>query len=313
MAEVVITGGQGFIGRNLTNHLVALGEEVCSTYNYTLPTRSPKSNLSFHRVDVTRFEECLKLINQESPKVIFHLVAQPIVTTATRHPFSTEELTIRGSYNILEAIRQTGNPTAVIYVSSDKVYGSNEDATESSELAGITHPYDVSKTCGDLLAQMYAKHYGLPIAIVRSANIYGGGDFHWDRLIPGTCRSIIRGEEVVLRSNGKQLRDYIYVDDLMDAYVRIMDRMRQGKIKPGTAINFGSLSCYSPVEVVDGLLQSANQVDYPVTVLGQAKDEIDKQHIRYDLATELLGWEPRTNFQDGLDKTFAWYKDWFSK
>lgn len=313
MAEIVVTGGQGFLGKNLTDRLASLGEDVCSTYNYTLPTQTPKSNLSFHRVDVTRFEECLKLINQENPKIIFHLVAQPVVTSATRHPFSTEELTIRGSYNMLEAIRQAGSPTAVIYISSDKVYGNNVNAVETSPLNGIDHPYNVSKICGDVLAQMYAKYYGLPITIVRSANIYGRGDFHWDRLIPGTCRDIIQKKPIVLRSNGKQLRDYIYINDLLDAYVSIMDVALLGSIEKGTVINFGSELSWTPIEVVDMLLACAKQIDTPVSILGKAKDEIDKQHINYEFATKLLGWKPKVSLEDGLDKTFAWYKDWFSK
>lgn len=312
MAEVVITGGQGFIGRNLTNHLVALGEDVCSTYNYTLPNRTSKSNLSFHRVDVTRFEECLKLINQENPKVLFHLVAQPIVTSAIRHPFSTEELTIRGSYNMLEAVRQSDSDTKIIYISSDKVYGSNDNAKETDPLLGVDHPYNASKICGDIMAQMYAKYYKMNITIVRSANIYGGGDFHWDRLVPGMCRSIIHGNELIIRSDGKMLRDYIYVEDLMDAYVSIMDAMRLDKISGCTPINLGSTP-YTPLEVLNTLLACAKCVDVKPTVLGQAQDEIDKQHINYELATKLLGWTPKTSLEDGLDKTFAWYKDWFSK
>lgn len=313
MAEVIITGGQGFLGRNLTNHLVALGEDVCSTYNYTLPNRSPKSNLSFHRVDVTRFEECLKLINQENPKVVFHLVAQPIVTSATKHPFSTEELTIRGSYNMLEAIRQAGTDTRVIYYSSDKVYGNNDNAVEDSPLLGTDHPYNASKICGDVMAQMYAQYYKIPVTIVRSANLYGAGDFHWDRLVPGVCKSILQDESITVRSNGKLLRDYIYIDDILDACVRIMDKSRQGKINTGTIINFGAKQSVTPLEVIDSLLASAGRADMPVNVLGKAKDEIDKQHINYGFATKVLGWTPQMELDDGLAKTFAWYKDWFSK
>lgn len=311
MAEIVITGGQGFIGSHVVNRLVSMGLDVCATYNYTLPNRAPTHNLSFQKADVTKFDECLKLINQENPKIVFHLVAQPIVTAAIRHPFSTEELTIRGSYNILEAIRQTGKTTAIVYVSSDKVYGSNMDATEDSLLLGVDHPYNASKICGDVIAQMYAKHYGLPITIVRSANIYGGGDFHWDRLIPGTCKDITKGKTITLRSDGKMLRDYIYVDDLMNAYVSIIDKMESGNI--GSEIfNFGSVASYTPIEIVDTLFSVAGvKSDY--VVLGQAKDEIDKQHMNYSKAQKLLGWNPKTDISDGLARTYQWYKDWFDK
>jgi len=311
MAEVVITGGQGFIGSHVVNHLVKLGMDVCATYNYTLPNQSPKHNLSFQRTDVTRFDECLKLINQENPKIIFHLVAQPIVTSAVRHPFPTEELTIRGSYNILEAIRQTGKPTAIIYVSSDKVYGSNMDATEESVLSGTDHPYNASKVCGDVIAQMYSKHFGLPISIIRSANIYGGGDFHWDRLVPGICRDIIKGNKIYIRSDGKMLRDYIYVDDLMDAYTRILDGMLSGRVT-SEIFNFGSIRSFTPIEVMDILFDVSNKPSN-YEIAGQAKDEIDKQHMNYTKAMQILGWNPKTDIRDGMEKSYAWYADWFSR
>lgn len=310
MAEVIITGGQGFIGRHLTNTIVSMGRDVCSTYNYTLPWRTPTSNLSFHRVDVTRFEECLKLINQENPKFVIHLVAQPIVTSAVRHPFSTEELTIRGSYNMLEAIRQSNPEIKVIYVSSDKVYGSNTDAKENDSLNGVDHPYNASKVCGDVMAQMYARYYGMDVTIVRSANIYGAGDFHWDRLVPGMCRDIIKGNELVLRSDGKILRDYIYIDDLMDAYVSILGGMESGKISGCTPLNLGAVTPYTPREVLNLLLRASGS-DLPIKVLNKAQDEIDAQHINYEYATRLLGWTPKTSMNDGIENTFQWYKEWF--
>jgi CDP-glucose 4,6-dehydratase len=311
MAEVVVTGGQGFLGRHVVNRLLAEGQDVCATYNYTLPDKPSKHNLSFHKTDVTKFEECLKLINQEDPKIVVHLVAQPIVTSAVRHPFSTEELTIRGSYNILEAVRQAGKPTAIIYVSSDKVYGNNENANENSLLLGVDHPYNASKICGDVIAQMYAKHYGLPITILRSANVYGSGDFHWDRLIPGVCKNIIKNKTMIIRSDGKMLRDYVYADDLMDAYVTIIDKMLAGTL--GSEIfNFGSLQSYTPIEVMNTLYEiSGKEKEYQI--LGQAKDEIDKQHMDYSKAKTMLDWNPKTDFRDGLERTFRWYDGWFTE
>src|SRR5512147_1101156 len=163
------------------------------------------------------------------------------------------------------------------------------------------------------MAQMYAKYYKMDITILRSANIYGSGDFHWNRLIPGMCRDIVHGNELIIRSNGKMLRDYIYADDLMDAYVSIMDAMRQEKIKGCTILNLGSDISYTPLEVLDTLLACAKSVDVKPTILGLAKDEIDKQHINYELATKLIGWKPKTPLEVGLEKTFAWYKEWFSK
>ena len=310
MAEIVITGGQGFLGRHLTKKLTTLGRNVCSTYNYTLPACATKPNLSFQKVDVIHFDECLKLINQENPKIVIHLVAQPIVTAAVRHPFPTEELTIRGSYNILEAIRQTGNPTLIIYFSTDKVYGNNKNATEDSPLAGVEHPYNASKVCGDVIAQMYCKSFGLPVSIVRSANIYGGGDFHWDRLVPGISRQILHNEQPVLRSSGRQIRDYIYIDDLMDAFVSMIDTVSVGD---GTPLNLGAETPFTSTEIVDKLLYLAGRVDLAPKVLDGARDEIDAQHIVYDKAKELLGWIPHTSIDEGLEKTLAWYKDWFSK
>jgi CDP-glucose 4,6-dehydratase len=312
MADVVVTGSQGFLGRHLMKRLEQEGADVCGTYSYTLPSLSAKYRRSYFKLDVTKFEDCLKLINQENPRIVYHLVAQPIVTAGKRHPFSTFELTVRGSYNLFEAIRQTGKPIAVIVVSSDKVYGENTNAVEGDRLDGVDHPYTAAKVCEDVIAQSYAKSFGLPMAIIRSANIYGEGDFHWDRLVPSVSRDIVQNKRPVLRSNGGQKRDYIYVDDLMDGYMRVMGMMVNKKLKNGQAINFGA-DCYTALEVTDTLLKVSGRVDLTPEILDGAKDELLAQHINYEYAEKVLLWKPKTSLEDGLSMTYHWYEHWLKK
>lgn len=311
MADVVVTGSQGFLGKHLMRRLGEMGADVCGTYSYTLPSQLSKHNRNFFRLDATRFEDCLKLINQENPKIIYHFVAQPVVTAAKRHPFSTFELTVRGAYNLLDAIRQAGKPTAIILMSSDKVYGENEDAKEGDRLDGVIHPYTAAKVCEDVMAQSYAKSFGLPIAIVRSANVYGEGDFHWDRLVPGICKDVIFNTTPVIRSDGLQKRDYVYVDDLVDGFLKVTEGMATGKLACGQAVNFGAERCYSVLEMVDEILKSAGRVDIKPKILGGASDELRAQHINYEFAQRVLGWKPKTLLEDGLDRTFFWYKKYF--
>lgn len=313
MAEALVTGAQGFLGKHLVSRLVKEGWNVCATYNYMPPENTVHTkSLSHFRVDVAQFDQCLKLINQENPKIIFHLVAQPIVTAAIRHPHPTMELTIRGSYNILEAVRETGKDIkAIVYISSDKVYGNNMDAKEGDPLnGGIDHPYNAAKVAGDILAQMYAKAYGLPIVISRSANIYGSGDFHWDRLVPGVSRDILNNIVPTIRSNGKLIRDYIHVDDSVRGMIYLADDMVDGDIQKGEIFNFGSKESYTPLQIVDKLLAISGRIDMVPKIANKAKDEIDAQHIDYTKAKDRLGWEPEVDIDSGLERTFAWYKNW---
>ena len=312
MAEYVVTGGQGFIGKNLTQRLVEMGLDVCSTYSYTFPSEPDSRHLKHFKLNVTQFDDCLKLINQENPKVIFHLVAQPVVTAAMRHPFSTMELTVRGSYNLFEAIRQSGKPVAVMCISSDKVYGENMSAKESDPLNGTDHPYNAAKICEDVIAQSYAKSFGLPIGIVRSANIYGRGDLHWDRLVPSVCKDILTGTQPTLRSNGQMMRDYIFIDDILDAYIKVVECIVHNELPYGTPINFGSDECYTPSEITDLLLRIAGSSYSSPIIQNGARDEIPHQHIDYSFAKQKLGWTPKTNIQNGLEQSYQWYKEYFS-
>lgn len=311
MGKVVVTGGQGFLGRNLTERLVDTGEDVCSTYSYTPPISESKSNLSYFKLDVTKFEDCLKLVNQESPEVIYHLVAQPLVTPSQRHPFSTLELTVRGAYNILEAVRQSGVDTKVVVYTSDKVYGENKNAKEGDRIDGIGAPYEVAKSCEDLIAQMYAKSFGIPIIVLRSANLYGRYDFHWDRIVPHVCKEVIHNRQPVLRSNGGQHRDYIYIEDALDGILLSYEALKNRKIPNGAAVNFGMDVSYSALEMTNMILEVSGKYISPI-VLNIAKGEIDNQHINFDLAKS-LGWNPNTHILEGLEQTYSWYEEWFSK
>ncbi|HEY6019988.1 MAG TPA: NAD-dependent epimerase/dehydratase family protein [Candidatus Paceibacterota bacterium] len=313
MADILVTGSEGFIGRHLVRELVKERYDVCATYGYTPPEDMTRTRyLSHFHMDVTDFNECMKIINQEDPVVVYHLVAQPIVTTAITQPFPTMELTVRGSYNMLEALRQTGKRLkAIVYVSSDKVYGDNSNAIETDRLMGIDHPYNVAKVAGDVIAQMYAKTYGLPIVISRSANIYGGGDFHWDRLIPGVSRDIILGRHPIIRSNGKQVRDYIYVSDAVQAQMKMAWAMMNSQVPKGEIFNFGSMYPFDVQSVVDLLLETSGRGDLSPIVENRAKGEIDVQHMDFAKAKMVLEWMPTISMKEGLERTFSWYKQWF--
>ena len=310
MAEIVITGGQGFLGRNLVDRLVKDGADVCSTYSYAPPQIPEIPNLKFFRLDITKFEDCLKLINQESPKIIYHFVAQPLVTAAQRHPFSTFELTVRGAYNLLEAVRQSGTDTSVIVYTTDKVYGENRNAKESDRLDLVTGPYEVAKVCEDMIATSYARTFDVPIAVVRSANIYGKHDLHWDRLVPHVCKKVLHNQRPIMRSNGHLYRDYIYVDDIMDGILMVSDALLLGKIKLGSAVNFGAIRAHNALEIVDTILDVSDKKYLRPESFGVAVGELSYQHINFDFV-QSMGWYPKTSLLDGLDKTFRWYKEYF--
>ena len=304
MAEVVVTGGQGFLGANLTERLVRDGYEVCSTYSYTPPPIPWQPALTYFKLDVTKFEDCLKLVNQENPRLIYHLVAQPLVTAAARHPFPTFELTVRGAYNILEAVRQTGRDCKVVMFTSDKVYGENMDAKETDRLDTVSHIYDVAKSCEDLIGRSYSEFF--PVVTVRSANVYGRYDFHWDRLIPHLCKKLVQGKTPIFRSDGRMQRDYIYVEDVLDGLILAARNVPNGK-----ALNLGAERSYSALDVLDTLLKISGRIDLTPTSFGKASGEIINQHINYDYAKS-LGWSPQVSLEDGLDMTYQWYKGWFS-
>lgn len=313
----VITGGAGFLGSNLIQQLIGERQDVCAAFSFTPPMevrRSALKYLRWFRCDVTDYSQCAKLIMQEDPEIVYHLVAQPIVTAAMRDPLLTLELTTRGTWNMLEACRRNSSRLkAFVFVSSDKVYGTNDNAVEQDPLEGIDHPYNVAKVAADVISQAYVKSFGLPVAISRSANLYGPGDFHWDRVVPGISRDLYYGRRPIIRSNGELRRDYIHVGDGVRGLMHMAEAMSSGRILPGEIFNFGSKKMYTVLEVVDMLRKTSGRLDLEPEILGGASEEIPVQHINYEHATAVLGWRPLMSMEQGIRDTYAWYRAWFEQ
>jgi CDP-glucose 4,6-dehydratase len=253
-----------------------------------------------------------RAINEHEVDTVFHLGAQPIVTTALRNPLPTFEANVRGTYNLLEACRVHRSLVGrVVVASSDKAYG---DAiklpyTEEMPVEG-RHPYDVSKSCTDLIAMSYAHTYGLPAAIARCGNIYGGGDLNWSRIVPGTIRSTWLGERLKIRSNGLFTRDYIYVEDVVDAYVALAERCADEGVR-GEAFNFSPESRVPVIEIARQILRLMGREDLEPIILDQAQAEIRDQYLDATKARTRLGWHARFGLEEGLRETIAWYERYF--
>jgi len=250
-------------------------------------------------------------VNEYNIDTCFHLAAQTIVDVAKKFPLSTFESNIKGTWNILEASRNCKTIKRLIIASSDKAYGTHSKLPykESYPLHG-EYPYEVSKTCCDLLAQCYFKTYNLPIAIARCANIFGGGDFNFSRIVPGTIRSLIFDENPVIRSDGTPLRDYLYVEDAVDAYLTLAENLDKNIIK-GEAFNFGSGKPISVVDLVNLIIKISGKNYLKPKILNKAIAEIRDQYLSCEKAKKLLKWEAKFNLEDALIRTYEWYEKFF--
>ncbi len=316
--HVLVTGATGIVGSHLCRALLDRRAHVVALVR----DNDPQS--SFYRDGVAqrcaivsgelqRFDDCLRAMNGHDIEIVFHLGAQTLVGTAFRDPFETFESNLRGSYCLLEAARRLpGLIKTVIVASSDKAYGDSPvlPYTEDMPLLG-RHPYDVSKSCTDLLATCYAVSYGLPVAIARCGNIYGAGDLNWSRVVPGTIRSLLAGERPVLRSNGSNIRDYIYVSDVVEAYLTLAERLGEQQLR-GEAFNFSLESRVSVLEIVRAITLLMHSELEPV-VLGTATHEIKDQTLDATKARERLGWRPRWTLRAGLAETIPWYRSLLSE
>lgn len=249
-----------------------------------------------------------RIFNEYEIDTCFHLAAQPIVTIANRSPRSTFESNIAGTWNILEAARRTPGVRAVVVASSDKAYGDSDQLpyVEHHPLAA-KNPYDLSKTCTDLLAQSYYHTYQVPTVVSRCGNFFGPGDLNWSRIIPGGFRSFLRNETLVIRSDGSPVRDYFFVKDVVSAYLVLGEHATEDGVV-GEAFNFGTGEHVSVLELIEKMKQVSGYNNAVVEITGTAKNEIDAQYLSYAKAKKRFQWDPETSLEQGLHKTLEWYK-----
>src|SRR3989344_5546904 len=256
--------------------------------------------------DLKNQKKMADILSKYEITTIFHLGAQPLVTTALLNPLETLESNIMGTINILESARLYSKVKEIVVVSSDKAYGpcKNLPYKEDERLEGKA-PYDVSKSCADLVAQMYAKVYGMPITITRCANVFGPGDLNMSRIVPGAIEAILRNEPLKIRSNGKFIREYIYVEDTIDAYITIAENIDKAK---GEAFNIASSNVLNVIELVNKISEILGK-SIDMQILNQTKAEIPEQYLDGSKIKKLLGWEAKTNFKEAINKTFKWYEN----
>ena len=259
--------------------------------------------------DLTDYESLLRILNEHEIRAVFHLAAQAIVVKANRAPLGTWESNVRGTYTLLEACRTTGGAVErIVVASSDKAYGDHEELPYREDFAlRARNPYDVSKACADLIARSYAVTYELPVAVTRLANVYGPGDLNWSRLVPDTARALARGESPVIRSDGTSARDYVYVEDAVDAYLAVAASLERPELR-GRAWNAGGEAPVSVLEVVRRLIEiSGRDVEPEIRGEGPPRGEIDRQYLDSTAIRRELGWAPRWDLDRGLRAAWDWY------
>lgn len=311
--RVFVTGATGIVGSWLVRRLLEGGAQVVALVRDWDPQSELVRSGDIQRASVIngRLEDYATLeraVNEHEIDTVFHLGAQPIVTTALRNPLPTFEANIRGSYNLLEACRVHRDLVArIVVASSDKAYGDAVKLPYTEEMpASGRHPYDVSKSCTDLLAISYAHTYQLPVAVARCGNIYGGGDLNWSRIVPGTIRSLWLGQRPQIRSNGLYTRDYIHVQDVVDAYLTLGERCPEPGVR-GEAFNFSPQNPVTVLEITKAIQRLMGRTDLEPVILDQARGEIRDQYLDSSKAQQRLGWRARYSLEAGLEDTIGWY------
>ena len=311
---VLVTGATGLLGGWLVEALLERGAHVVGLVR----DRIPRSRLVAERVidridvvwgDVTDYLGVERALGEFEIECVFHLAAQTIVGIANRSPLSTFNTNVRGTWNVLEASRRQPTVRRVIVASSDKAYGDQERLPyeETSPLHG-RHPYDVSKSAADLIAQSYWTSFGLRVAVTRCGNLFGGGDLNWNRLVPGTIRSVLRESAPVIRSSGRLVRDYIYVEDAVDAYLALADALGRSDALAGQAVNVSYGEPQRVIDLVTRILTLMGRPDLTPAILDEAHREIAEQYLDATRARKQLGWTPRVALDEGLARTVAWYR-----
>jgi len=314
----LVTGATGLLGGWLTRALLDQGAEVVALIRDWVPQSELLLSCHLKRLKLVRGDVCdpqlvERVIGEYEVDTVFHLAAQTIVGIANRNPLSTFQSNIAGTWTVLEACRRAPLVQTIVLASSDKAYGAQPELPYSEEmpLAG-RYPYDVSKACADLLAQSYAATYRLPVAITRCGNFYGGGDLNWNRLVPGTIRSILRGQRPVIRSDGGFVRDFFYVEDGAAACLLLAERLRKQTEFGGSAFNFSTETQVSVLELVKLILRQMDSTLDPV-VLNEASNEIRHQYLSAARARRELNWKPSFSLEEGISRTIAWYREFLAQ
>ena len=317
--SVFITGFEGFLGSHLAREILQTSAKVVGLDIKTFRAETILDQKNYKRMVVYKGSVANRnlirgILRKHSVNVIFHLAAEAIVGRSQENPLDTFRSNIMGTWEVLEAARQYGKVQAVIIASSDKAYGSHKKLPYREEASLVAnHPYDVSKSCADLIANTYFYTYGLPVAITRCGNIYGPGDFNFSRLIPDTLRCTLFNKTLKIRSDGLFVRDYVYIDDIVAGYIKIAQLLKKNSLS-GEAFN---LSDEKPITVVK-LLQEISKFNHcgnalKYKIMNTAEYEIRKQYLSAAKARRILGWKPKYSLDEGLKKTVQWYAEYFKK
>ena len=314
---VLVTGADGFIGSWIAKELIEQGAEVYTIVRdikkqSNLDVLNLRNKINIVHGDLANFDVCNRVLKEYKIVICFHIAAQAIVGIANDSPLSTFESNIKGTWNILEAARLSKFIKGVIVASSDKAYGVQKRLpyTEESPLLGL-YPYDASKACADILSRSYFKTYGLAMAVTRNANTYGGADLNFSRLIPDTIKSVINNQNPIIRSDGTPERDYMYIKDAVNAYLKLASNINRKDVQ-GEAFNFGTSKPISVLELYNKIINLMGKKIKP-KILGNAKNEIDKQYLSIEKAKRVLKWQPKYSIEQGLRETIAWYRQFLKK
>lgn len=311
--NVFVTGANGFVGSWITRVLAEKGANVVILLRDEIPD-SPLGHMGDvydklggivkgNIVDYTTVE---RIFNEYEVDTCFHLAAQALVGVANRSPLSTFESNIKGTWNVLEAARNIKTLQAVVVASSDKAYGEHDQLPYQEDFClNALHPYDASKACTDILARTYSNTYKMPVAVTRCANIYGGGDLNFSRIIPDTVRSILLDKDPIIRSDGTPIRDYMYIMDAVDAYLTLAENVEKVR---GEAFNFGTNLPISVLELVNKIIEISGKTHLKPVIKGKAEGEINRQYLSSEKAERMLKWAPKYDLDRGLGETIAWYK-----
>jgi CDP-glucose 4,6-dehydratase len=314
--STLVTGATGLVGGWLVRRLLAAGADVvCLVRDWVPRCELVRAGL-LERVRVVRGDvrdQSLleRALGEYEVNTVVHLAAQTIVTIANRNPVATFETNIAGTWALLEACRRSPTVAQIVVASSDKAYGACDALPygEDTPLRG-RHPYDASKACADLIAQSYAATFGLPVAVTRCGNFYGGGDLNWSRIVPGTIRAVLHGERPVIRSDGGYTRDYFYVEDGAAAYMHLAESLARRPELHGQAFNYSNENQVTVVELVERILEVMGS-DLEPEIRGEATHEIRHQYLDARKAREVLGWRPLCTLDEGLRRTVEWYQSFF--